>query len=429
METILVMLARLVLAVFAVLGRSDGESLSPSIDVRIQLNGHGEVDLGKVVLALENAAELPLRPTPASSPLPLSGISGALTRTMLKENLGPEFTLDVAAGSLRISLPAGRMPRETLKRRLDDLSVQIERESRRSHRYGLHATASYRPNDPARPSIVLVHGINSSSGSFVHMVGPLREAGFGVLVYDFPFNRDLGESVARFTDDWEGFRRESGEKAPWIIVTHSMGALIARGYVEGDRYGGDVSDLVMIGPPNQGSAVAKAQTLLQFVEGLQSVKGNHGNALAGLSEGLGEAADDLTPGSPFLEALNARPRRKGVRYHILAGSEGFLSKSARAQVEAHYAAVSRAPGFLGGIARVMLRDLGAQLDELTDGLGDGCVSVASTKLDGVTHHETLHVNHVALIRGPLLYPDPGPVAGIPFILRSLGKPAAHDRTR
>lgn len=425
------MFHRLVLVVFAVLGRSDGATPSHSIDVRIQLDGQGEVDLGKVVLALENAAELTLRPIPSSNPLPLTGVSGALTRTMLKENLGPEFTLDVTAGSLRISLPAGRMSREALKQRLNDLSAQIERESRRSQLYGLHSTDSYRPNDPARPSVVLVHGINSSSGSFVHMIEPLQEAGFGVLVYDFPFNRDLGESVSRFTDDWQVFRRESGEHAPWTIITHSMGALIARGYVEGDRYGGDVRDLVMIGPPNQGSAVAKAQTLLQFVEGLQSVKGHHGNALAGLSEGLGEAADDLTPGSPFLRALNGRPRRKGVRYHILAGSEGFLSKTARAQVEAHYAAISRAPGFLGGIARVMLRDLSAQLDELTDGLGDGCVSIASTKLDGVTDHETLHVNHVALIRGPLLYPDPGPVDGMPFILRSLGKPAAatQDRSR
>ena len=101
-----------------------------------------------------------------------------------------------------------------------------------------------------------------------------------------------------------------------------MGGLVARGYVEGADYGNDVDHLFLIGPPNHGSALAKAQTLLQFIQGLQSVKGQEGDALAQLSEGLGEAADDMVPGSAFLKELNARPRRDGVRYHILTGDAG-----------------------------------------------------------------------------------------------------------
>jgi len=422
------MLSRLIVLVVALAG-SDGGRLSEPLDVRVPLSEGGEVNLGSVVTAVALEAGLPTVVAAESKPLPLTGVSGALTRTMLKESLGPDFTIDVTAGTLRLRLPAGCMTPDALKTRLDDLSAQIEREARRARRYGLHALASYRPNDPARPTIVLVHGINSSSGSFVHMIEPLQEAGFGLLAYDYPFNRDLAESVTQFSEDWKQFRRASGDRRPWAILTHSMGALIARGYVEGDGYAGDVGDLVLIGPPNRGAAVAKAQTLLQFIEGLQSVKGGQANALAGLSEGLGQAADDLTPRSAFLKALNARPRREGVRYHILAGSAGFLSKAARARVEAEYAAVSRASGFLGGLARVVLRDLDAQLDELTDGLGDGCVSVASTRLDGVTDYQILHVNHVELIRAPLLFPDPGPVAGMPFVLRSLGKTPASNGSR
>jgi pimeloyl-ACP methyl ester carboxylesterase len=403
--------------------------LNTPLDVRVPLTDRGELNLSSVVAAVARAAGLPPVAVVDSKPLPLTGISGALTLTMLKENLGPGFAIDAAEDSLRVRLPADRMTLDALKTRLDDLSAQIERESLRTRRYGLRALDSYRPNDPGRSTLVLVHGINSSSGSFVHMIPLLQEAGFGILVYDFPFNRDLEESVEQFVTDWKQFRRESGDRRPWSILTHSMGALIARGYVEGSGYGDDVNDLVMIGPPNQGAAVAKPQTLLQFIEELQSVKGGQGNALAGLSEGLGEAADDLTPNSAFLKALNSRPRREGVRYHVLAGSAGFLSKSARARVEAHYATVSRAPGFLGSLARVVLRDLDAQLDELTDGLGDGCVSIASTRLDGVEDHQTLHVNHVELIRAPLFFADPGPVAGMPFVLRSLGKPVAGGGTR
>jgi pimeloyl-ACP methyl ester carboxylesterase len=422
------MVTRLIVLCAVLTGPSDG-ALSTPLDVRVPLTERGEVNLSSVVAAIAREAGLPPVKAVESKPLPLTGLSGALTLTMLKEHLGPGFTIDAADGSLRVRLPAGRTTLEALKTRLDGLAAQIERESLRTQRYGLHALGSYRPNDPARPTLVLVHGINSSSGSFVHMIPLLEQAGFGIVVYDFPFNRDLSESVEQYAADWKQFRREFGDRRPWSILTHSMGALIARGYVEGDDYGGDVDDLVMIGPPNQGAAVAKAQTLLQFVEELQSVKGGQGNALAGLSEGLGEAADDLTPNSAFLKTLNSHPRREGVRYHVLAGSAGFLSKSARARVEAHYATVSRAPGFLGSLARVVLRDLDAQLDELTDGLGDGCVSIASTRLEGVTDHQILHVNHVELIRAPLFFADPGPVAGMPFVLRSLGKPPAASGTR
>src|SRR5262249_9046219 len=36
-------------------------------------------------------------------------------------------------------------------------------------RAGFRALASYRPNDPGRQTVCLVHGMNSSSGSFIHM--------------------------------------------------------------------------------------------------------------------------------------------------------------------------------------------------------------------------------------------------------------------
>ncbi|MBV8270628.1 MAG: hypothetical protein JO252_30230, partial [Planctomycetaceae bacterium] len=48
-----------------------------------------------------------------------------------------------------------------------------------------------------------------------------------------------------------------------------------------------------------------------------------------------------------------------------------------------------------------------------------CVSVARTRLEGVADHVTIHANHAELIRAPLLYPDPGPVACMPHVLRWL----------
>ncbi len=108
-----------------------------------------------------------------------------------------------------------------------------------------------------------------------------------------------------------------------------------------------------------------------------------------------------------------------MSYHILAGDAGFLPPSTRRQIEDQVALLRRGGGLLGGLARLASGDLLARLDELSDGSGDGCVSVASTRLEGVADHVTIHANHAELIRAPLLYPDPGPVACMPYVLRWL----------
>jgi pimeloyl-ACP methyl ester carboxylesterase len=324
--------------------------------------------------------------------------------------------------------------RPQLERRLADLSQKAREEAqRRRLYYGMHALKSYRPNDPTRPTVCLVHGLNSSSQVFIHMVGPLEDAGFGVVVYDFPFNRDLDASTRAFCDDWAAFRKKWGEKQPWAIVAHSMGALLARWYLEAEpAYASDVSRLIMIAPVNQGSGLAKAQTLLQLVQNLQSINGQKTRALARLSDGMGAAATDMLPDSAFLKALNAHPRRTGVRYHTIAGDAGFLPAGMRRQFEFDPNADGKGRSLLGGLARRAAADLASRLDEITEGCGDGCVSVAGTQLDGVSDHQTIHANHLELIRAPLLYPDPGPVVSMPFVLSRLRgelpkDDAANDR--
>jgi pimeloyl-ACP methyl ester carboxylesterase len=312
------------------------------------------------------------------------------------------------------------------QRRLDDLAARAEREVKRRMSYGMMPRSSYRPDDPGRPTVCLVHGLNSSSRGFVHMVGPLEEAGYGVLVFDYPCNRPLEESCARFRRDWQEFRRAHGETRPWAIVSHSMGALVARGLVEDPSVpAAQISTLIMISPVNQGSSLARAQALRQWLEGLQALRGGrrvHADPLAYLGDGLGEAAADILPGSTFLTALNARPRRAGVAYHILAGDTGFLPLEARQRIEGQLVALRQQGGFLAGLGKLVSRDVLAQLDELCDGTGDGAVTVERTQLDGVVDHVTIHANHAELIRAPLFFPDPGPVVSMPYILRWLKAP-------
>ena len=243
------------------------------------------------------------------------------------------------------------------------------------------------------------------------------------MTYDFPYNRDLDETSPAFGRDWLDFRRKSGDTRPWAIVAHSMGGLLARSYVEGEAgFAGDVSALILIAPPNGGSTLAKGQTFLQMVQNLQAIQGTRRtDPLALLGDGLGAAADDMTPGSAYLRGLDSRPRREGVRYRIIAGDSAYLGAEARRRVEGQMK-------LMGGLGRMVAGGLSASLDEITDGLGDGCVAVASTRLAGVADPRVLHADHLELIRAPLLlFPEPGPVASMPEILRWLGEPASPGR--
>jgi hypothetical protein len=156
------------------------------------------------------------------------------------------------------------------------------------------------------------------------------------------------------------------------------------------------------------------------MNGLKAInKQNTTKAMLSLSDGLGQAAQDLLPGSAFLKRVNARPRRREVAYHILAGDSGFLTQAGRRQVDERIGLVIRNTGIFGQLTRAATSDLPQLLDELTDGTGDGCVAVERTRLEGVNDHVTIHANHAELIRAPLFYADPGPVACMPQVLRWL----------
>jgi hypothetical protein len=207
-----------------------------------------------------------------------------------------------------------------------------------------------------------------------------------------------------------------------------MGALLARSLVEDDAtWADDVSSMVLIAPVNSGSHLARVQTVIQLMNGLQSIQSKKtSKAMLHLSDGMGEAAQDMLPGSEFLTNLNRRPRRRGLPYHIVAGDVGFLTRDGRAQIETQVNLVNRNAGIFGRLAKAATADLPELLDELTDGTGDGCVAVARTRLEGVADHVILHANHAELIRAPLLFPDPGPVACMPDVLRWLK--ADRERT-
>jgi pimeloyl-ACP methyl ester carboxylesterase len=392
--------------------------------VEVPVGKGGEVQVAEIISQLASASDAALDRPAADLTLSTQGLARALTKTLLAETLGPAVAITFRPGTMVMTIDERILTpehRDEWLQRLSQLAERADEAARKRQSYGMRALKSYRPNDPTRPTVCLVHGLNSSSGGFVHMIPWLEESGYGIVVYDYPFNRSIAESCQRFARDWAAFRAKVKDRLPWSIVAHSMGALVARSLVEDDKsWAHDVCSLIMIAPVNQGSQLAKVQTVMQFMNGLKAINGkNTTRAMMNLSDGLGQAAEDMLPGSPFLTGINRRPRRQGLSYHIIAGDRGFLTREGRAQIEGRLDLVTRNSGIFGRLTQAATADLPDLLDELTDGTGDGCVRVERTRLEGVADHVTIHANHAELIRAPLLFADPGPVACMPDVLRWL----------
>ena len=109
----------------------------------------------------------------------------------------------------------------------------------------------------------------------------------------------------------------------------------------------DVSSLILIAPVNQGAHVARIQPFYQTISSLFAINSKRtSQALAQLSDGIGQAADDLLPGSAFLRRLNGGTRPPDVPYHILAGDVGVIPRDIRQQAQAQLDVASKESGLL-----------------------------------------------------------------------------------
>lgn len=84
--------------------------------------------------------------------------------------------------------------------------------------------------DPARPSVVLVHGVGMDHTVWGQQTRYLAHHGFNVLAVDLPGHGKTGGTPLDSIDamsDWLARFIDAAGAAPAIVVGHSMGALIA----------------------------------------------------------------------------------------------------------------------------------------------------------------------------------------------------------
>jgi len=196
--------------------------------------------------------------------------------------------------------------------------------------------------DPNTSHVLLLHGIGRTRRSMGRLEAALRVAGFATTALTYPSRRHRIETLVDFVCDNAGGWAEA--TGPKLILGHSMGGLVARGLLNRYRPAGCVR-VVMLGTPNEGSELA-----------------------------------DLLAGNPIYDwAFGPAGRQLGRRRD--AATKAILGQ----------------PDYeLGVIA-------GKRVIEPLNWLylpkpNDGKVSVAATRVAGMTDHLILNLSHDGMLR-------------------------------
>lgn len=281
-------------------------------------------------------------------------------------------------------------------------------------------------NAPAH-AVVLIHGLDDAGRLWRQATPQLLNAGYTVCEITYPDDQAIAESSS-FVASLFAEMKQAGV-ARVSIVAHSMGSLISRDILTNPKYmagtvGGTeryprVDRLIMLGPPNHGSKMALFRVASEARD--QTVRALSGDGLlvGGFFDGAGEAQDDLLPGSAFLTELNARSLPADLPVTIIAGSASPFTADELSSMARRLDAMGKSK--LGQVYEGS--DLERSAGDLIDGLGDGCVSLESTRLKGVADYVVVRANHLGMIQNMFGRGDRIPPA-VPIILDRLARDRA-----
>jgi len=295
----------------------------------------------------------------------LGGTRGRLLLAGLNLALSPHLRFDVAAAEnpgdpprLVIILDRAALLASQRRFQASLRTAFLPRPSSGERSYGLVLDENWKEAPAERDLVVLVHGLKSSPEHVAGLLAAARREGFPCAAFRYP------------NDD------------PRLDP-------------------GNVRRLIMVAPPNQGSALARFAFALDLWEYLTAEEGRNdvSRFYALIEDGLSEAAVDLRPDSLLLRTLNARPRNARVRYTIFLGSRAPLAEKHLLTVKRKIAATgerNRWVRLLGTDVHRWLDDL----DEVIDGKGDGAVSIRRGRLAGVEDTVVLRFGHLGVLQSP-----------------------------
>lgn len=204
------------------------------------------------------------------------------------------------------------------------------------------------------PGVVLLHGLARNAGSMHKLEQALRAAGFkNTRSYDYP---STSLPIAKLARRVASRIRQDFKERPVHAVTHSLGGILLR-HIRDDRI--RWRRLVMLAPPNRGSAVAAAMMTGAFRWPFTTLMGPAGGELGAVTVPSAHRAWPFPP-APFAVIAGTRKRDVKNPTSVLVSHRVF-----------------------------------------DDGVDhDGTVAVDETKLDGAAAFTTVDASHTTIMDEP-----------------------------
>ena len=180
---------------------------------------------------------------------------------------------------------------------------------------------NYSSMEPEHIPVIFVHGWNSHPGAW-NQLGSVLDAR-GILSARFDHSTLANARLHTIAAELQGFmntwRRDTGYTGPVDMVCHSVGTCIARYYLEvcdGLTKREKVRQLIGLGPPNNGSALAELFVHPELgpaiIDRLSDIF-----VPAGFDPEADAIVQDVRPKSPFMERLRAAGTRPDIIYRVI----------------------------------------------------------------------------------------------------------------
>jgi pimeloyl-ACP methyl ester carboxylesterase len=215
-------------------------------------------------------------------------------------------------------------------------------------------------HDPRKTPVLFVHGINGSPANFAWLLERLDRNRFEPWLYTYPSGVYLGAAADHLTQTMAKLQLRLGVER-FIVVAHSMGGLVSRGFLLRQAHSGaEVPLYITMSTPWDGHEAA---------------------AMAEHAPVVVDVWRDMKPGSEYLRGLFTAPLPEGVTHHLLftfarkhasfgASSDHAVTVASQLRSEAQHEA-RRIYGFNDTHTGVLRNDhVAALLNELLAGAVD-----------------------------------------------------------